>query len=241
MIGCIVQARVGSTRLPKKVLMPINNIETVLSFEIKQIQNCTTINKLVIATTDLTEDDEIADYVKKLNVECFRGSATDVLDRYYQCAKKFVFSTIVRITSDCPLIDPTIVDNVVSNFLKNMDHIDYISNIHPRTFPHGTDVEVFSFTALENAWGNAKKSSEREHVTPYLYTNEKFKKDNISNPIDQSHLRWTLDYKQDLDLIREIVSQIDKRPILMNDILTLFSKNQHLEEINKDFIKNKQT
>ena len=234
MIGCILQARMGSTRLPKKVLMHLNSIETVLSFGIKQIQNCTMIDKLVVATTDLAEDDEITDYISKLNVECFRGSATDVLDRYYSCAKKFAFSTIVRITSDCPLIDPTIIDKVVSEFLKNKDHIDYISNVHPRTFPHGMDVEVFSFTSLENAWFNAKKHTEREHVTPYFYTNNRFKMDNISNPINLSHLRCTLDYKQDLDLIKEIISQIQKRPILMDDILNLFSSKPQLSKINEN-------
>lgn len=234
MIGCIIQARVGSTRLPRKILMNVANNETALSFIIKQIQYCTTIDKLVIATTELPEDDEILNYLDKFNIEWFRGNSLDVLDRYYQCAKKFSFSTIVRITSDCPLIDPTIVDRTVSQFINNKNNIDYVSNVHPlRTFPKGTDVEVFSFDALATSWKEAEKPSEREHVTPYIYNNKKFKLLTITNPKDLSSLRWTLDYFEDLELIKEIISRIDKRPILMNDIIKLFSENPKLQEINK--------
>ena len=239
MIGCIIQARVGSTRLPGKTLKSVNVRDSVLSFGIKQIKNCNLIDKLVVASTTLPEDDKLINYVEKLNTPCFRGSSNDVLDRYYQCAKKFSFSTIVRITSDCPLIDPEIVDHVILNFIKNKDSFDYVSNLHPtRTFPHGADVEVFSFEALEIAWKEAKKSYDREHVTPYLYNNQKFKILNITNEKNLSHLRWTVDYKEDLELIQEIISGINKRPILMNDILLLLSKKPHLIDINKNVPQN---
>ena len=112
MIGCIIQARTGSSRLPGKIMMSVNDNDTVLSFGIKQVQFSKLIDKIVIATTDLSEDDIVADYVKKINIPCFRGKSKDVLDRYYECAKKFSFSTIVRITSDCPLIDYTIIDSI---------------------------------------------------------------------------------------------------------------------------------
>jgi spore coat polysaccharide biosynthesis protein SpsF len=240
MIGCIIQARVGSTRLPKKVLLPINSFDTVISFGIKQIQHCNLIDKLVIATTDLPEDDELVDHIKKLNISLFRGNSSDVLDRYYQCAKKFSFSIIVRITSDCPLIDPIFVDEIISNFINNKNSFDYASNVHPqRTFPHGSDVEVFSFEALEIAWKEAKKSSEREHVTPYLYNNKKFKLFNHTSKNDLSQFRWTVDYLEDLELVRQIILKIQSRPILVNDILTLLSKNPELKKINQNLSKEK--
>ena len=239
MIGCIIQARTGSTRLPGKIMMPIDENDTVLSFGIKQVQSCKKIYQLVIATTDLSEDDVIVDYMNKLNVKCFRGSPNDVLDRYYQCAKKFSFSIIVRITSDCPIVDPVIVDNTISYFLKNKAKIDYVSNVHPiTTFPDGTDVEVFSFESLEKAWTEAKKPSEREHVTPYLYTSKKFRLGEFKNSQDLSNLRWTVDHKVDLELIREIVRLIPSRPILMENILDLFSKYPELKKINQGIPQN---
>jgi len=238
MIGCIIQARVGSTRLPKKVLLSVNSSETVLSFGIQQIQQSNLIDKIVIATTDLCEDDEIDEYVKKLNVSLFRGSSIDVLDRYYQCAKKFSFSIIMRITSDCPLIDPMIIDEIISNFVNNKNSFDYASNVHPqRTFPHGSDIEIFTFEALETAWKEAKKSSEREHVTPYLYNNKKFKLFNFVSKNDLSNFRWTVDYLEDLELVRQIISKVQVRPILIDDVLTLISKNPELKKINQNYLK----
>ncbi|MDC1103698.1 glycosyltransferase family protein [Nitrosopumilus sp.] len=234
MIGCIIQARVGSTRLPKKVLLPINQFETVLSFGIKQIQQSNLIDRIVIATTDLQKDDELVEHIKKLNISLFRGNSTDVLDRYYQCAKKFSFSTIIRITSDCPLTDPTIVDEIISNFINNKNSFDYASNVHPqRTFPHGSDIEIFTFKALQTAWKEAKKSSEREHVTPYIYNNQKFKLFNHTSKNDLSNFRWTVDYLEDLELVRQIISRIQARPILIKDIITLMSENPKLKKINQ--------
>ena len=234
MIGCIIQARTGSTRLPGKIMMSIDQNDTVLSFGIKQVKSCKKIDELVIATTDLPEDDIIVDYMNKLNIKYFRGSSKDVLDRYYQCAKKFSFSIIVRITSDCPLVDPGIADKVISYFLKNEAKIDYVSNIHPiMTFPDGTNVEVFSFKSLEKVWNEAKKSSEREHVTPYFYTSNEFQLGEFKNSQDLSSLRWTVDHKKDLELIREIVRLIPSRPILMDDIIQLLEDNYELYRINK--------
>ena len=230
-LGCIVQARLGSTRFPSKITQTIDDKSTVLDYVIDQTLCSKNIENLVIATTILDEDDSIVDFTNTKNIPCFRGHPTDVLDRYYQCAKKFSFSTIVRITSDCPLVDPTIIDQAVGIFQNNS--YDYVSNVHPITFPVGIAVEVFSFESLENAWKNAKLPSEREHVTPFLYNNNQlFKIFNIENSQNTSSIRITVDYPHDLDLIRQIASKIDSRPILLSDILNLYSKEPKMFELN---------
>jgi spore coat polysaccharide biosynthesis protein SpsF (cytidylyltransferase family) len=204
---------------------------------LKQLQSSTLLEKIVVATTILDEDDAIDDYAKFMGVDVFRGDANDVLDRYFECAKKFLFSTIVRITSDNPLIDPTIVDEMIKKFTSNS--YDYLSNTRVRTFPYGTEVEIFTFKALEKAWKNAIKPSEREHVTSYLYNiSNNFSISNVEYSRNISNLRWTIDQKNDLTLVKSIVSKIKKRPILMNDILDLFSKESKLFEINKNQLKN---
>ena len=139
----------------------------------------------------------------------------------------------MRITSDNPLIDPTIVDKIITKFQS--DKFDYVSNTINRTYPYGTEVEVFSFKTLEVTWKNAKKPSEREHVTSYIYNNlEKFQTYNVENTENLSHLRWTVDRENDLQLVKLIISKITKRPILMNDILELIKKDKKLIEINKN-------
>ena len=232
MIGCIVQARMGSSRLPGKAMMEIDDKNRVIDCVVEQLKHCNLFDEIVIATTILQEDDIIEDYVRKKHIQCFRGSALDVLDRHYQCAKYFSFSIIVRITSDNPLVDPEIIDKIVTLF-KTSDY-DYISNEQPPTFPLGYDVEVFSFSALETAWKNAKLPSEREHVTPYFYKNKEiFKQINFSNTIDVSSIRCTLDTNDDYNLIKKIMHKINHRPILLNDVLKLFEKEPELSQINK--------
>lgn len=232
MIGCIIQARMGSSRLPGKVLLKLDGQNPVLHYVIEQIKRCKLLDKIVVATTDLEEDDVIEDYISKKKMCCFRGNSKDVLDRYYQCAKYFSFSTIVRITADCPLVDPVIVDKIITQF-KTSD-CDYISNVQPRTFPIGYDTEVFSYKALEITWKKAKLSSEREHVTPFFYKNKKrFKQINITNSTNLSYIRCTLDTQDDFKLIKKIVQKIDHRPILLNDVLKLFEKEAELFNINK--------
>ncbi len=172
MIGCIVQGRMGSSRLPGKTLMKLDKKNTVLHFIINQLEHSKLIDKIVVATTNLKEDDSIEILAKNSNIEIFRGHPDDVLDRYYQCAKKFSIDIIVRITADNPLIDPTIVDDLIKKFTSNS--YDFLTNAHVRTFPYGTEVEIFSFKALEKAWKNATKPFEREHVTPYFYNNPKY-------------------------------------------------------------------
>jgi len=230
-LACIIQARMGSKRLPKKVLKLLDEKYTVLDYVLNQIHSSKLLKKTIIATTTLDEDNEIVNYTKKSNLDFFRGSSEDVLDRYYNCAKKFSLSKIVRITSDCPLIDPRIIDNVIEIFQTHS--YDYVANIHPITFPVGIAVEVFSFKALENAWKNAKLPSEREHVTPYLYTNkEKFNTYNIASPTDYSFIRLTIDKINDLKFIKLLISKIKNRPILLDDVLKFISENPETVKIN---------
>jgi len=235
MIGCIIQSRMGSSRLPGKVMMKIDGKNSILYYVVNQLKYCKNVQKFVVATTKNKEDDVIVEFSKDFGIPFFRGDTEDVLDRYYQCSKKFSFSNIVRITADNPLIDPQIVDRVIEIFQSN--DYDYVTNCLIRTFPYGTEVEVFSFNALEKAWKNAKKPSEREHVTPYFYNNrEKFKIFNITNSENLSHLRWTVDREEDLKLVMIIVTKIRKRPILTRDIVKLFSKENNLININKNLI-----
>lgn len=233
MLGCIIQARMSSTRLPGKVMMNIDEKNIMLYYVIQQIKFSKLANNIVIATTE--NDDIIVDFATKMNINYFRGETNNVLDRYYQCAKNFSISPIVRISADDPLIDPTIIDKVIEKFYS--DSYDYVSNTHPRTFPQGNEVEIFSFETLETAWKYAKKTSEKEHVTPYIYNNkEKFRIANVEHSKNLSFLRWTVDRQNDLDFVRLIVSKIQKIPILMTEILDVLSKEPNLLDINKDHV-----
>ena len=231
MIGCIIQARMGSSRLPGKVLMNSGNGMPLLYYVINQLRHCSKVKNLVIATTTNQEDDEIEKFADNNSVDVFRGNEKDVLDRYFQCAKKYSFSTIVRITADCPLIDPQIVDKVIEQFFSG--NYDFATNTLTRTFPIGTDVEVFSFSALKRTWESAQLPSEREHVTPYLRNERNFKIINVQNDKNISSLRLTVDRIEDFELIKQILKNISVNPIHLGDVLELFSRKPELIEINK--------
>jgi spore coat polysaccharide biosynthesis protein SpsF len=236
MIGCIVQARMGSSRLPGKVMKKIGD-KFLLDYVLEQLQSSKKIEKLFVATTTLSMDDVICNHLSSKNISFFRGSANDVLDRYVQCAKNFSIDTIIRITADNPLIDPNIVDLVIEKFQNAK--CDYATNCLPRTFPYGTEVEIFSFEKLHQVWLNAKKPSEREHVTPYFYNHpELFKIANLENSKNISNLRWTVDRKNDLKLVQTIIEKINHSPILLEDILNLYSQQPKLFEQNKPVIQN---
>ena len=233
MIGCIIQARMGSSRLPNKVLMKINENQTVLEHVIKQLSFSKSINKIIVATTKLKQDDIIENLVKKLGIDVFRGNSLDVLDRYYQCAKQFNLENIVRITSDCPLIDPEIVDEVIRKY--ETDEFDYVSNTLIRTFPIGMDVEIFSFGVLQTTWNNATLPSEREHVTPFMRNKKMgFSIGNVENHKDHSKIRITLDRKEDYELIKKIINKFERKPILIQDIIKLFQNQPELMKINEN-------
>jgi spore coat polysaccharide biosynthesis protein SpsF len=223
----------GSSRLPGKVMMKIDENEYVLDFVINQIKKSKSIDEIIVATTDLTEDVKIVEHLQNIGIKYFCGNSNDVLDRYFQCAKKFSCTTIVRITADNPLIDPNIIDKTIEVY-ENKE-FDLVTNTINRTFPYGTEVEVFSFDSLEKSWNNAKKPSEREHVTPFIRNPEnKFLLTNIKNEEDFSFLRYTVDRSEDLKLVKEIIKNIPTRPILLKDIITLYKNNSKIFDINKN-------
>lgn len=236
-IVVIIQARMGSTRLPGKVMKSILG-KTILIHDLERIKRMKSINGIVVATTILDEDDIIVDAVKNYDktIGIYRGSPEDVLERYYEAAREFKADIIVRITSDCPLIDPAISDIVVETFLSNK--CDYCCNNMPRTYPHGLDTEIFSFEALEKAWKEAPPF-EKEHVTEYIINNpDKFKLINVKNGKDLNNLRWTLDYPEDFIFIKEIYERLysEDKIFDMDDILELLKKEPYLAEINKKYV-----
>jgi len=237
-IVAIIQARMGSTRLPGKVMKLILG-KPVILWVLERVSLSKLIDKIVVAIPSGKENDVIVDAIKEYDDKIIisRGSEDDVLDRYYQAAVKTDADVVVRITSDCPLIDPVVIDNVIEQFLDN--DCDYCSNNLKRTYPIGLDTEVFSFDVLAKAWGEAKNDYEREHVTPYIKENpDKFKLLNVSNDVDLSHLRWTLDTKEDLEFIKVIYERIypKKHMFFMKDILDMLQKQPELIEINKHII-----
>ena len=232
MITCIIQARMGSTRLPGKTMEKITKDKRVIDFVVEQLKFSKIIEKIIVAIPDSIEDDVTYNHLLSKKIQTYRGSLKNVLDRYYQCAKNISSSVIVRVTADCPLIDPEIVDKVITKFIKNK--FDYVSNTHPRTFPYGTETEVFSFNALEKAWNETSNDFDREHVTPYFYKNpNKFSIGNVIQEKDQSNYRWTIDYNEDLELVKYIANNIIKKPILTNDIINLIIKNPNLLKRNE--------
>lgn len=217
MILAILQARMSSSRLPGKVAMDANG-EPMLLYEIKRILQSEKIDKLVVATSTNIEDNLIEKIAKEGNVQCFRGSLKNVLERYYQCAKQYNPSHIVRLTGDCPIIDPRIIDEMVSLHITN--NSDYTTNGLQRTFPNGLDVEVMTFKTLEHAYLHSTLQEEYEHVTYYIYTHpELFKIQHFCNDQDYSHIRWTLDYKDDYDLIRNIIKSQKDNHFYWKDLL----------------------
>jgi len=231
----IVQARMGSTRLPGKSLIKIEG-KPILEHIVNRIRYSKTIDEIIIATTTEQEDEAIVKLARKLQIGIFRGSAEDVLDRFYQAANKFNGRVIVRITADDPFKDPKVIDKIVNYFLSHTE-LDYASNTIEPTYPIGIDVEVFTFSALERAWVGAKTMIEREHVTPYIWDNScSFNIANIKNHKDLSHLRWTIDTQKDLEMTREIYRKlyVEDEVFYMEDILRLLHKIPHISDINSN-------
>lgn len=235
-IVAIFQARVGSTRLPGKVLLPIAG-KTLLEHVIERVSRSQFINHVVVATSTKEPDQAIIAVANRCGVGGFAGSEEDVLDRFYQAAGQFQAKIIVRITADDPFKDPEVIDKVIGCYLGFKGDIDYVSNTIKPTYPLGLDAEVFSFTALEKAWRETKEPYDREHVTPYLYRHpEIFKLANVENDEDLSHLRWTLDTEADLKFIQEIYKRLyrEGRIFLMKDILALLRAEPELARINQN-------
>ena len=204
----VTQARMGSTRLPGKVLMEVNKTP-LLKIHLDRLSESKNVDKILVATTDNSEDNIIEKLVTEWGYEVFRGSENDVLDRFYHAVKNLNPDWVVRVTSDCPLIDPMLVDSVIEITQTNLK--DYGSNVIDETFPDGQDVEVFKFSALETAWKNAIKDSERAHVTPFIRNSSDlnggdiYSAISIKNDIDYSKIRITVDEKRDFELIHIII------------------------------------
>ncbi len=235
----ITQARTGSTRLPGKVLMEINQTP-LLKIHLDRLKKSKNIDKIIVATTNSAEDNIIEKLVTEWGYEVYRGSEIDVLDRFYQAVKDINPLWVVRVTSDCPLIDPLLVDKVIE--VTQANNIDYGSNVIDETFPDGQDVEVFKFTALETAWKSAIKESEREHVTPYIRNNSNIKGGNIfsamsyKNNIDYSKIRITVDEPRDFELINTVITDLGFNKGWLE--YTEYIINNKLLEINGDIIRN---
>lgn len=236
----IIQVRTGSSRLPAKALKEVCG-KTLLEHQILRVKKSVLIDKIIIATTEKKEDDPIVDIALKTGVEFYRGSENDVLDRYYQVAKKYNQPDIVRLTGDCPLIDPAIIDLVIGYYNKNRSLYDYVSNVRPATFPDGMDVEVFSFAVLEKSWQEAKLPSEREHVMGYLGQNQQlFRIGNFENKKDLSWLRITVDENEDWLLISQIFSALypENHYFSLADILAFLEKHPELKKLNTHIMPN---
>lgn len=235
-IIAIIQARMSSTRLPGKVLMPLAG-KPVLWHVIKRIRACKTIPRVVVATSVDTTDDAIESWCQSEDVPCFRGSLNDVLDRYYQAGLFYSADVVVRITADCPMVDPTIVDEVVREFLTGSYEYYGLAG----EFPDGLDCTVFAFSALSRAWREAALPSEREHVGPYVEKHpELFKCGGFKKFSGLFHYRLTLDEPRDYDFLQRVFSRLYREDeiFLASDVLSLLENEPELTRLNSDIVRN---
>jgi spore coat polysaccharide biosynthesis protein SpsF len=232
-ITAIIQARMGSSRLPGKIMKEVNG-KPLLEYQIERVKQSKFINQIILATTNEVGDDRIEAFSNKLQIDCVRGSENDVLSRYNKAIKQFPTDIVVRLTSDCPLIDSNVIDLVIKKYLDNIDSVDYVSNTLERTYPRGMDVEVFSSNVLVEVNLLARKDHEREHVTPYIYLNDKYSILQVISQEDNSNFRWTVDTTEDFTLISEILSRTypNNPTFKLNDIISLVNKHPELTEIN---------
>lgn len=237
-VNAIIQARMGSSRLPGKTLAIVGD-QPLLLHVIERTAASQRVSEVIVATTTEPEDDAIVDRVGG-KCRVYRGSVNDVLDRYYQSARMRESEIVVRITADDPFKDPDVVDQVIAALIDDPG-LDYASNTLTPTYPEGLDVEAVRFKALERAWHEAKLSSDREHVTPYIWRQPHlFKTANVAYSPDLSSLRWTIDYEQDLTFAREIYQRLGQngRIFRMQEILDLLEREPHLRTINNGFVRN---
>jgi len=235
MIAAIIQARMSSTRLPGKVLMDLNG-RPFLWHVVNRLKSSKFLEKIIVATSDQRADDAIEDFCRKEKFDCFRGSEGDVLARYYEAAKHFNANIIVRITADDPFKDYQIMDATIGLLLE--ERLNFATNNNPATFPEGLDIEVFDFESLEKAQSEANTSFDREHVTQYFYKNpSKFHQKNISQDLDLSYLRWTVDNIEDLNMAREVYRSLSpqgERVFLTSEILELLKQRPEIAKMNAD-------
>jgi spore coat polysaccharide biosynthesis protein SpsF len=234
-VVAIIQARMGSTRLPGKVLMDLGG-KTVLARVVDRLRRATRVKEIVVATTDSAADEAIVRECHQLEVLTFRGSELDVLDRYHEAARVFAAQAVVRITSDCPVIDPELVDETVRMF--HDQRADYASNSLMPSYPRGLDTEVFTTVALERAWREAHEPYQREHVTPYFYEHpELFNVISLGSRIDYCQYRWTLDTAADLTLLRKIYARFgSQNDFDWRQAVRLMEREPELAELNSHVV-----
>lgn len=236
-IVAIIQARMTSTRLPNKVLKPLAG-KPVLEHIVNRLKHCKTLSAIVVATSTHPSDDAIAAWCETAGVNCYRGSLNDVLDRYYQAATQYNADAVARITGDCPVIDPEIVDEVVSGYLGG----EWDSFSLSGEFPDGLDCQVFRYEALAKAWREAKLPSEREHVGPYIEKThpELFKLGSLIKFQNLAHHRWTLDEPRDYEFLQQVFQRlyVEGQPFITSNILALLQQEPHLAEINSNIVRN---
>ena len=226
----------GSTRLPGKVLKRINN-KTIIEIIINRLAQSKKLNEIIVATSNDSQNDILEEHINSLGYKCERGSESDVLSRYFDIASKHNVDVLVRITGDCPLIDSSIVDDVISLFLSKK--VEYASNVNPPSFPDGLDVEVFSFESLHRAQNKSLDPHEREHVTPFIKKEKTFKKANLFNEKDDSSLRWTLDEREDLGVINNVFNHFHPDILFhWSKVLKLHKKQPELFFANKNLSRN---
>ncbi len=202
----ILQARMSSSRLPGKVMLDLLGKPLILR-QIERVRGARRMEELVLATSEDPSDDALATFCEEEKVGCFRGSLEDVLDRFYRAAQSRRPDYVVRLTGDCPLADPAVIDEVIA-FCQDGGY-DYASNTIEPTYPDGLDVEVFKYSALESAWREAKLPSEREHVTPFIYKHgERFKIGSLKSNVDMSGMRWTVDVADDYSFVKKIFEEL---------------------------------
>lgn len=233
----VIQARLGSTRLPNKVLRDLMG-KPLLVRMVERVQAADLAGTIVVATTTDPNDDVIEAICGEEGVYVFRGDAHDLLDRHYRAGQAHRATAVAKIPSDCPLIDPAVIDRVLGHFLSNPGRFDYVGNLHPASYPDGNDVEVMTMAALETAWREADRSLEREHTTPYLWENpDRFRLANLTweTGLDysMSH-RWTIDYEEDYQFIRTVYEQLypDDPYFGLDDILALLERRPDIAAIN---------
>ena len=235
-IAAIVQARMGSSRFPGKVMKLIQDTP-MIEILIKRLSKSKLINQIIVATSINDENTPLVNHLESLNIECEIGSEEDVLSRYYNAAKKNQVDVVVRITGDCPLVDADLVDRCIREFVDK--DVSYVSNVSPCTFPDGLDVEVFSFEALEDAYLKNTHSTEKEHVTPYIINSDNYKKSNIKHSKDLSKSRWTVDEVLDFEVIKEVFNYFSPNVYFSwEEVVKLEAENPDIFSKNKNINRN---
>jgi len=237
-IVVVVQARTASTRLPAKVLMPLAN-RPLLRRLLERVLAANSPSDVVVATTLDRGDDVIGMIAREAGVACFRGHATDLLDRHYRAARTFRADVVVKIPSDCPLVDPQVIDRVIGDYATHASHADFVSNLHPATYPDGNDVEVIPCAVLETAWVEAAEQHEREHTTPFIWERpERFAMHHVAweTGLDYSAThRWTIDFLEDYQFLAAVYDELwtSTRPIFsLSDVLSLLEGRPDIAALN---------